>query len=73
MKQLISNLTPWTIETICFVLFVVMTFIPVLKAMLRKVKFQTVVTQGTFMKNGGAKGYASCKSMSNIEKNEMLL
>jgi hypothetical protein len=38
MEQLISNLTTWMLATICFIVFVVLTFIPVLKAMLRKVK-----------------------------------
>jgi len=31
-------MTPWTIAAICFVALVILTFIPVLKAMLRKVK-----------------------------------
>lgn len=38
MEQLIYKMTPWTIATICFVTLVILTFIPVLKAMLRQVK-----------------------------------
>jgi len=37
MEQLIQNMTPWSISNIVYVLLAVLTFIPVVKAILKKV------------------------------------
>jgi len=38
MELIVNHITPWTIAIICYIIFSVLTFIPVVVAMLKKVK-----------------------------------
>jgi len=38
MEQLIKNMTPWNISIICYIGLALLSFIPVVIAMLKKVK-----------------------------------